>query len=83
MAIKMVTIRRDGNRTINWQGMKETPNGKLWIRYREQAFDSMQVRHSNAFGTAWKSFWFCRGVGKVKEVGDQIEELIEHQVTWP
>jgi hypothetical protein len=43
----------------------------------------LQVRHSNAFGTAWKTFWFCRGVGKVKEVGDQTEELVDHKVTWP
>jgi hypothetical protein len=43
----------------------------------------VRVSHSLATPGASKKFWFCRGVGKVKETGGQTEELIDHQVAWP
>jgi hypothetical protein len=43
----------------------------------------VQVSHSLATPGARKSFWFCRGIGKVKETGGQTEELIDHKVAWP
>jgi hypothetical protein len=39
------------------------------------------IKVSHSIGTASaKSFWYCRGVGKVKEVGTQTEELIDYKL---
>jgi hypothetical protein len=43
----------------------------------------IRVSHSLSTPGARKQFWFCRGIGKVKETGGQTEELIDHQVVWP
>jgi hypothetical protein len=162
LAIRVDTLKRAGDRVMHWDGMENMPEGRLWVRYREQAFDRgrqdlevedwwsphrlridetpehmtagaaweetftefkdevgvslraaetkiqwqvlganetvnvdppsgppkvykncLRVRHSSADGTRWKIFWFCCGIGKVKEIGGQFEELIDHQVTWP
>jgi hypothetical protein len=45
--------------------------------------DCVRVSHSLGTPGARKQFWFCRGVGKVKETGGQTEELVDHLVVWP
>jgi hypothetical protein len=40
----------------------------------------IQVSHSNNSGSMTKSFWYARGIGKVKETGAQIEELLDYKV---
>jgi hypothetical protein len=40
----------------------------------------LQVSHSNNSGSMTKSFWYARGIGKVKETGAQTEELIDYKV---
>jgi hypothetical protein len=40
----------------------------------------IQVSHSNNSGSMTKSFWYARGIGKVKESGAQIEELLDYKV---
>jgi hypothetical protein len=39
-------------------------------------FDCVRVRRVNTAGGADKTYWFARGVGKVKESGDKTEELM-------
>jgi hypothetical protein len=44
-------------------------------------FSCLRVRRVGAaFGQADKTFYFARGVGKVKEMGDQLEELSSYQL---
>lgn len=43
-------------------------------------FDCIQLRRSGDITQAAKTFWFARGVGKVKELGDQTEELTEYSL---
>lgn len=43
-------------------------------------FHCMHVRRTNASGTKVREYWMARGVGKVKEVGDFVEELTSWQV---
>lgn len=38
-------------------------------------FHCMHVRRTNAKGSKVREFWMAKGVGKVKEVGDAVEEL--------
>jgi hypothetical protein len=40
----------------------------------------IQVKHSNNSGSMDKTFWYARGIGKVKETGAQTEELIDYVV---
>jgi len=40
----------------------------------------IQVKHSNNSGSMDKQFWYARGIGKVKETGAQMEELIDYFV---
>jgi hypothetical protein len=40
----------------------------------------LKVTHSNNSGSMNKAFWYARGIGKVKETGTQIEELIDYKV---
>ena len=44
-------------------------------------FPCLRVRRMGTeFGQADKTFWFARGVGKVKEAGDQTEELMSYSL---
>jgi hypothetical protein len=44
-------------------------------------FDCLRVRRMGTeLGQADKIFWFARGVGKIKEEGDQVEELMDHSL---
>jgi hypothetical protein len=39
------------------------------------------LKVSHSLGTSGaKSFWYCRGIGKVKEVGTQTEELVDYKL---
>lgn len=40
----------------------------------------IKVTHDNNSGSMTKTFWYARGIGKVKESGAQIEELIDYNV---
>jgi hypothetical protein len=40
----------------------------------------IKVTHSNAGASATKTFWYAKGIGKVKETGQQTEELIDYKV---
>lgn len=40
----------------------------------------LKVTHSTATGAIDKVFWYAKGIGKVKEVGTQTEELIDYKV---
>jgi hypothetical protein len=41
-------------------------------------FDALVVEKTG--GTSTKLYWFVRGIGKVKETGTQVEELVSYQV---
>jgi hypothetical protein len=44
-------------------------------------FTCLRVRRQGSeFGQADKTFYFARGVGKVKELGDQTEELVSYSL---
>ncbi len=43
-------------------------------------FDALVVRRSAGAGQADKTYWFVRGVGKVKEDGGQLEELVSYNI---
>lgn len=43
-------------------------------------FHCMHVRRKNASGSKVREFWMAKGVGKVKEVGDFVEELTAWQI---
>jgi hypothetical protein len=40
----------------------------------------IKVTHTNNTGSVNKVFWYKRGVGKVKEMGSQTEELLDYKV---
>jgi len=40
----------------------------------------IKLTHDNNSGSMTKTFWYARGIGKVKESGAQIEELIDYKV---
>jgi hypothetical protein len=40
----------------------------------------IKVTHTNSPGSMAKSFWYAKGIGKVKETGAQTEELIDYKV---
>ena len=39
--------------------------------------------HKDTSGAASKDYWFAAGVGKVKETGEQLEELTSYDVPRP
>lgn len=43
-------------------------------------FRTLHVRRLNANGTKARDFWYAAGVGKVKETGDFVEELVSYEV---
>lgn len=43
-------------------------------------FHCMHVRRKNASGSKVREYWMAKGVGKVKEVGDFVEELTSWQL---
>jgi hypothetical protein len=40
----------------------------------------LKVTHTTNSGSTTKTFWYARGIGKVKETGAQTEELIDYKV---
>jgi hypothetical protein len=40
----------------------------------------LKVSHTNSSGSMAKTFWYAKGIGKVKELGTQTEELIDYKV---
>ena len=40
----------------------------------------IKISHNTATGATTKTFWYARGIGKVKEMGTQMEELIDYTV---
>jgi hypothetical protein len=40
----------------------------------------IKVTHDNNSGSMTKTFWYARGIGKIKETGAQTEELIDYKV---
>jgi len=66
------------SRTENW--MVEAVDESVTVP--AGTFACLRLRRMGAqFGQADKTFYFARGVGKVKEVGDQIEELASYQLS--
>lgn len=45
-------------------------------------FDCVRLRRDTDNGTS-KTFWYADGVGKVKEEGGQVEELVRYELTEP
>ncbi len=44
-------------------------------------FQTLRVRRADSDGTGGaKTYWFARGIGKVKETGGQTEELVSHAI---
>jgi hypothetical protein len=43
-------------------------------------FTTLRVRRTGAVGAADKTYWFARGVGKVREAGGQTEELVSYDI---
>jgi hypothetical protein len=43
-------------------------------------FNALVVRRTAGAGQADKTYWFVRGVGKVKEDGGQLEELVSYTI---
>jgi hypothetical protein len=42
--------------------------------------NTIKLTHTTAAGASKKTFWYARGIGKVKETGGQLEELIDHTI---
>jgi hypothetical protein len=40
----------------------------------------LQVSHTTSGGAMAKTFWYAKGIGKVKETGGQTEELLDYKV---
>jgi hypothetical protein len=75
-------IRTAITQTETWQvlGVDETivvtpPNGPARTYTK-----CLKVTHNTNSGAVDKVFWYAKGIGKVKEVGTQTEELIDYKV---
>jgi hypothetical protein len=40
----------------------------------------LKVTHTSSNGSTTKTFWYARGIGKIKETGGQTEELLDYKV---
>lgn len=81
-AVGMTTV---STQNINWEvkAVNTTVTVMPPMGAAKMYSNCIQVSHSTAGGASVKNFWFCRGIGKVKETGGQTEELIDHKVVWP
>lgn len=62
----------EGERTAIWEVVSMDEE----VTVRAGRFRALHLRVSGRASGGGKDYWFARGVGKVKEVGSQIEDLV-------
>lgn len=62
-------------KTDTWEVWKENER----VTVPAGTFDAIVIRRTNASDSA-KVYWFVRGIGKVRETGGQMEELVSYEL---
>ena len=68
-------------KTVNWKvlAVGETVMVTVSGGQPKVYMNTLKLTHSNSMGMAdAKTYWYARGIGKVKEIGGQSEELIDY-----